>query len=579
MLVKFNVNKDRVLFIHENANEYKALMGFPAFLKEGPHHYVPAKVGVVYNVVSRIETSFRKIQIDKDVYTFMNQELRLRDLPSDFKFHTTPMIYQEIALRFMLTNGGGGLLLDPGMGKSKVVLDFIKLMGFKKSIVVCPLPLLFVWEDEVAIHRPDLTIHLVTTTDWDAEWAKGKDKNILCLNYTKAVMFAPQLSKQGFEFIHLDEFLIKDPSTTRTKDITELSKKIPYRCGGSGTLVNNSIFDVFAPVRYLEPALVGWNYTNFQNRHAVKNPRDLKMVLGYRKKEEARAVLETCSIVMTKDEWLKLPEKKFHDMYYQPGEKQRDFYQSLQRNFIAEVGGETVEVDNALVMLSKLYQVSQGFIYVSDKKSEEEEALDLLAEEGKKKKKGKRRTVFFSEQPKVDAMVNLIKNTTKEKRAIIWFNCEAEYELIRKALEDNNWTFRSIKGGTKNLGGIVREYNADPNIKFLVCQAKSVNYGITILGTSFEKLEDAGVEVLPGISPSVHTQIFYSCNFSLEVFLQQQDRIHRIGQKHPCDYYRLWLNTPVEMLIKNALTDKMCIRKEMLVDIAEKLKQLENNLV
>jgi hypothetical protein len=176
-------------------------------------------------------------------------------------------------------------------------------------------------------------------------------------------------------------------------------------------------------------------------------------------------------------------------------------------------------------------------------------------------------------------MVNLIKNTTKEKRAIIWFNCEAEYQLISKALDDNNWNYRTIKGGTKNLGAIVREYNNDPNIQFLVCQAKSVNYGITILGTSFEKLEDSNVEILPGVDPSVHTQIFYSCNFSLEVFLQQQDRIHRIGQKHECNYYRLWLNVPVEHLIKNALTDKMCIRREMLVDIAEKLKEVDNNLV
>jgi SNF2 family DNA or RNA helicase len=580
MLIKFNVLKTRVIFIHENVSEYKTLMSFPAFLKEGPHHYLPAKIAVVYNVVTRLQSAVKKIQIDKDVHDFMNQELKLKPLPEFFKYHTSPMPYQDIALRFIYTCESGGLLLDPGMGKSKVVLDYIHLMGFKKSIIVCPLPLLFVWEDEVASHRPELSIHLVETTDWDKEWEKGKDKHIFCLNYSKAVIFEQQLAKQGFEFIHLDEFLIKDPTTSRTQSITKLSKSIPYRCGGSGTLVNNSVFDVFAPIRFLEPSLVGWNYTNFQNRHAVRVAKNPKMIVGYRKKEEARSILESCSIVMTKDEWLKLPDKKFHDIYVQPSEKQRDFYQCLQRNYIAEMQGETVEIDNTLVMLSKLYQVAQGFVYVSDKKEEEEESLDLLAEDTKKKrKKSSRRTLIFDEQPKVAAMVNLIKNTLKEKRSIIWFNCSAEFELISKALEDNGWTYRTIKGGTKNLGSIVREYNNDPSIQFLVCQARSVNYGITILGTSVEKMEDMNMEVMPGISPGVHTQIFYSCNFSLEVFLQQQDRIHRIGQKHQCDYYRLWLNCTVEHIIKDALTDKMCIRKEMLVDIAEKLKQLDNNLV
>lgn len=580
MLVKFNIPKTRVLFIHENASEYKSLMAFPAFIKEGPHHYVLAKIAVVYNVVTRLQTAFRKIQIDTEVYDFMNQDLKLKALPESFKYHTNPMEYQDISLRFLYTSEGGGLLLDPGMGKSKVVLDYIHLMKFKRVIIVCPLPLLFVWEDEVSIHRPELTIHLVETTNWEKEWEVGKDKQIFCLNYSKAVIFEEQLRKQNFEFIHLDEFLIKDPSTSRTQSITRLSKTIPYRCGGSGTLVNNSVFDVFAPVRYLEPSLVGGNYTNFQNRHAVRNPRDLKMVIGFRKKDEARSVLDTCSIVMTKEEWLKLPDKKFHDSYIQMSDEQREFYLCLQRNFIAEIQGEMIEIDNALVMLSKLYQVAQGFVYISDKVEAAEETLDLLAEEPKKKsKKSKRRTLFFKEQPKLDVMVNLIKNTTKEKRAIIWFNCQAEFELISKALDDNGFTYLTIKGGTKKLGNIVREYNNNPNIQFLVAQAKSVNYGITILGTSIEKMENSDTEFLPGVDPSVHTQIFYSCNFSLEVFLQQQDRIHRIGQKNQCDYYRLWINCSVEHLIKNALTDKMCIRKEMLIDIAEKLKQLDNNLV
>ncbi len=578
MQIKFNIPKTRVMFITEGASEYKGLSNFPALLREGPYFYVPAKISVVFNVITRIQTIFKKIQIDREVHEFMSQDMNLRKLPEDFKYHTSPMIYQDIALRYMYTVESGGILLDPGMGKSKVVLDYIHLMGFKKTILGCPLPLLFVWEDEVAIHRPELSIHLVESTDWEKEWELGKDKNIFCLNYTKMAMFKDHIKKANFDFIHLDEFLIKDPKTERTQSITSMSKNIPYRCGGSGTLVNNSILDVFCPVRYLEPALVGENYTNFLNRHTVRT-KDMKLIVGTRRHEEARAVLESCCIVMTKEEWLKLPPKNFHDIYVQPSPEQKEFYSCLSRNFIATYKDETVEVDNALVMMAKLYQVSNGFLYNSDK-VDEEEISDLLADEPKKKaKKSPRRTVFFPEQPKIKAMLDLIENTTKQKRAIIWFNSTAEYTLISEALTAKGLTFLSIKGGTKNLGKVVREFNNNPNIQFLVCQAKSVNYGITILGTSAEKMENSNLEFYPGVDPSVHTQIFYSCNFSLEVYLQQQDRIHRIGQIFDCDYYRLWLNTPVEMSIKDALCDKMFVRKEMLVDIAEKLKQAPEILV
>lgn len=579
MKIQFSLNKERVLFTHESAKEYTAMSTFPAFMRDGPVFWAPTKVHVIYSIISRLKTVFKDLKIDKSVYDFMNQEMVLKVIPEEFRFFTKPMDFQNIALRYLYTLGSAGLLLDPGMGKSKVVLDYIALMGFEKSLIICPLPLLFVWEDEVKTHRPDKSVYCFETTNWDEEWENAKDKDIVCINYNKASLFKDKLKKVGFDFIHLDEFLIKDSSTNRTKDITELSRYIEYKCGGSGTLINNSSTDMFAPVRYLEPSLVGGSFVNFLDRYTYRlpvnkaQPNGAKRIISMRRTDEARSVLESCSIVMSKDEWLKLPEKKFHDHYIQPSDEQREFYSCLSRNYIAKLEDEFIEVDNSLTMMAKCYQVSNGFVYISDKIEEVEEQTELLAEEGKKKKKKPtRRTKFFKEQPKVKGMLDLIKNTIKTERAIIWYNCSAEYELISNALKDSGYIFLTIKGGTKNLGNIVRQFNNDPNYQFLVCQAKSVNYGITILGTTLEKLEESDIEIFPGISPAVHTQIFYSCNFSLEVFLQQQDRTHRIGQTHVCNYYRLWLNTAVEMVIKKALEDKMFIRKEMLVDIAEKLR-------
>jgi SNF2 family DNA or RNA helicase len=585
MQIKFNVPHDRILFIHQDGYEYKNLMNFPALLKEGPIFYVPAKVHIAYNVITRIQSAnniFRRVAVDKAVLDFMNQPMALKALPQSFKYHTKPLDFQEIALRYIYTVGSGGLLLDPGMGKTKVTLDYISLMKFERSFIVCPKPLLFVWQDEVIKHRPDLTIHVVESTDWDKEWELAKDKNIVCMNYSKATMLKDQLKRIKIDFLHLDEFLIKDPTTVRTQSITDLSKGIPYKCGGSGTLINNSILDVFAPVRFLEPSLVGGNYTNFLNRHTVKNPRDLKMIVAHTKSEEARSILESCCIVMTKEEWLKdLPQKTFKDIYVNLGDDQRKFYSDLSRNYIASIDNMYVEVDNALVMMSKLYQVSNGFVYISEKTEEDsEEVLDLMAGDTKKKKKASpRHTRFFKSQPKIDALLNLINGEAKNKRAIIWFNFSAEYDLISDALTKDGFTFSTIKGGDKAIGKKVREFNADPKIQYLLCQAKSVNYGITVLGTTMEKLENSDFEIFPDISPEVHTQVFYSCNFSLEVYLQQQDRIHRIGQTKECNYYRIFANTPVDQKIRTALDDKMHIRKEMLVDIAEKLKEDTDFLV
>lgn len=600
MFIKFNANKTKVLFINEDIKEYKKLLDFPAFLREGPLFYVPAKWAVARNVFMRFRNEYKKleIKIDKDVHDFINTQPKLREIPESFKFFTEPMDFQRIALRFMYTVGSGGILLDPGMGKSKVTLDYIALQGFKKVIIVCPKPLLFVWEDEIKTHRPDLNFYTVKTTDWEKEKEGVANAQVTIINYNKAVTFEEQLKGVGYEYIHLDEFLIKDPKTTRTQSLTKLSKSIPFRSGGSGTLINNSIMDVYCPVRYLEPALVGYNYNNFLDFHAVRvnvkrgEQGSVKSIVAFKGMDIARSILESCSIVMTKEEWLKgkIPEKRFYDIYVSPSAEQKEVYDSLVRNYIASFRDTFIEIDNPLVMLSKLYQISNGFIYKIDKNETElkkndafaaNDMDDLLQDGPERKRKPKRQTLFFNEQPKIDALRELITIKIPERKSIIWFNMSAELELIERMLKEENKTYEIIKGGEANIGKKVRRFNADPSIQYLVCQAKAVNYGITVLGTTIEKLEeeDNEYEVMPNINPEVHTEIFYSMNFSLEVYLQQQDRIHRIGQKHICDYYRIFANTSIEHQIRKAAIEKMSIREELLIDFAHKLRESNTNLV
>jgi SNF2 family DNA or RNA helicase len=209
----------------------------------------------------------------------------------------------------------------------------------------------------------------------------------------------------------------------------------------------------------------------------------------------------------------------------------------------------------------------------------ENEVNELLAEDPKKKKKLKRQTIFFEDSAKIEALRRLICETIPERKAIIWFNMEAEYVLIKEMLEREGKSFLTIKGGETRTGEKVRTFNKDPSIQYLVCQARSVNYGITVLGTNVEEFENSDIEVPPNISPEVHTEIFYSMNFSLEVYLQQQDRIHRLGQKHTCDYYRIFATSPVEKRIREAIADKLTLRHSLLIDIAEKLQKCEDEMV
>lgn len=90
--------------------------------------------------------------------------------------------------------------------------------------------LLGTWEDEVERHRPELSIHLVRTTNWAEELPKMKAAQLVVINYDKAVRLYEGLAEEiHFDSINIDEGLIKDPTTQRTKCITSISKGIKHR--------------------------------------------------------------------------------------------------------------------------------------------------------------------------------------------------------------------------------------------------------------------------------------------------------------------------------------------------------------
>jgi SNF2 family DNA or RNA helicase len=263
-------------------------------------------------------------------------------------------------------------------------------------------------------------------------------------------------------------------------------------------------------------------------------------------------MIDTCSIVMTKTEWLKLPEKIFIPVMIPMGDDQRTAYWEMQSQYTTEIQGKTLSVDTPLVLASKLMQISNGFAYLNP------DADDLSFEE------------LFGEAEK---MIELLTGKLSDRKAIVWYNMTAEKEVISKYLTDAGISFEVIMGGEKDVGGKVRRFNSTPALRCLVCQARSVNYGITVMGMSKEKLEAMDIEPIPGISSEVFTQIFYSLSFSLEMYLQQQDRIHRIGQKHVCEYYILLSQNPMETRVMKALEDKQEIKRELLVDIVSSLTQ------
>jgi SNF2 family DNA or RNA helicase len=572
--------------IPETSKEIKQMMAFPGFFRSGARFLAMNKPLVVQNLAKRLKVHFGALNVDRETYATAKGTLKLKTLPEWFTYHTSPKTHQEIALRFLYTMISAGLLLEPGMGKTKVYLDFIFLMQFKRSLVVCPKALLGTWVEEVLIHRPEITVYVVETTNWKEELPKMKAAQLVVINYDKAVRLFEGLSTEiQFDSMNIDEGLIKSPTTARTKCLTEISKDVKSKVINSGTLINNSPLDLFSPVRYLEPSLVGRDYKVFKNLYAIETPpgKDQfgkpkrQFVVGYKNVDEMRDTLESCCIVMKKTEWLTLPDKTFTIIDCFVSEEQKRVFGELQSNYVAEFQGRNVEVPSALVLAAKQCQVANGFIYYTESPDLLGEELDFFGERqfsGEKRKKTaptKREILYFDEQPKIVQLHNLLTDRLKDRRVMVWYNLQAERVLAEKALQDAGIEFLTIAGGEKDTFGKVKEFNLDKKYQVLLCQAKAVNYGVTVLGHK----EDSEVEegtIFSNVDSQVYTQIFMSLNFSLEVFLQQQDRIHRIGQERACEYFLLLSDFDVERYVYKVLGDKEDVKDSMMVDFVNSRK-------
>lgn len=637
MQLTFTPDRKNVLFVPETTAEETILTAFPALYKIRGERFAPAFPSILQNIVERLKKKLRTpiTTKEKDIVDLLKADRPLLRIPEAFQYYTDPLEHQELALRFLYSRGGGGLLLDPGLGKTKVVLDYIALMRFTKSLIVCPVALRDVWVDEVATHRPDLKIHVLESTNWDGllisakqrvkkwqahidkspegsdGWKKGRANlrtaereiekipalrkadleraaaaDIIVINYNKAAINQDLASHSiatgvdfliknfKFDFVALDEALIKTHNSARTKDLLRLSSVVPYRVIMSGTLINNTALDAFAPIRFLQPALTGMAYGKFDQYYGIKiKPRgkNFEVTIGVSKPnmEEIRGILESCSIVMRKEDWLKLPDKHFHEIRFELTPLQKTMYSGLVSNYVYQLpSGEMVQVENGLSLLSKVQQIANGFLYY---KEVNDDPLDVLF--GGEKTESPRQTYFFEEQPKLDVLGELMDTQIKDRKFILWYNCSAEHELIVQYLNARGVSHVSVRGGTKDTGAIVKAFNTDPSITVMICQSRAVNYGITVLGRDPETLEGMD-QLMPEFTTRVFTHVFYSLNYSLEMFLQQQDRSHRIGQTRDVDYFILLGNCEAEEQVYEAMKTKRLIRESVLVDFSRRLKPL-----
>lgn len=474
------------------------------------------------------------------------------------KFEPKP--YQQEIWEKTREDANHALFLDPGLGKTKVLLDTAfwlyeqgKLDGL---IVVSHISVAENWYiNEIPKHKWENVRSLMYRAQTPAsKTAKLLEKgmfNILLTNKEtlrskKHMQTLQRLVDSGRWMFCVDESTcIKNPQAQQTKGALSLGSRAQYNRILSGEPMTNSPLDLLGQYKLILPEVFGkMSKTAFIQRFcSVVNKRyggrQFQEVTGWSPsgKEMFEKLVARCTTRLTKAQaGLDLPPCKVTKIPIQMTPLQINAYQQMLHQSQVDLrNGEKVTVDVVVAKMIKLHQITSGLL-----RDEEGNWIEM-------------------ESPKLKALGELVDKYGREPM-VIWCNYRKDVERVTAFLQEKHGDFVSmVYGGlTAKQRMQALEDFANGTNPWLVANPQSIGWGLTLTQAC--------------------KAVYYSHSYNYELRKQSEDRIHRIGQEaEQVDYFNLVVEDTIDSKIVQAVERKrkeageMFQNKETITDLAQQL--------
>ncbi len=369
-------------------------------------------------------------------------------------------------------------------------------------------------------------------------------------------------------FIIVDEATrIKNHTAKRTKIIHKLNK-YGIRCVLTGTPTAKSPFDLWSQMEFLKANYFNTSYFIFQHRFGIMMqgvnpynggryttlidektyniirgklkkmkearggelmPDDFETVAAickvseknvrfietheeyakYKRLDELKAMISKDVYSIRKEDCLDLPPKVYEKLYVDPSPDQLRIYKQLKAELIAQYDDKELTIQNKVALTLRLMQVIGGFFpYMREQEKiiGQEHYFDMVGD-------GK---LIGEHNPKLDAIMADLEETSDEQRVIIWAHFVPElkhiYDVLRKLYPTCLYF-----GGTPSAERerIIADFKAG-KYKIFVGNAQTAGFGLNLQNATL--------------------QYYFSNTFRVEDRLQAEDRSHRIGVQSSVTY-------------------------------------------
>lgn len=484
-------------------------------------HNVPEVLKLLRGIgVDNIDTAPPQVQryFYKELAIRSNVEDLVKNGPREsFKVneHLTLMRHQQLGREIARYQDRYAFFYDTRTGKTplslSIMYDDIVANPTHKWLVVCPLILIEnAWIPDAAEFIPEIkVVSCHAATPAKRLERINSEASIYVTNTESFVKYREHFDKLRLAGCIIDESSdMKSPKSKVSKELVDFAQTLERFYLLSGTPAPNGEQEYYMQLRAVDYYGIQQSYTQFKEHYFVNmsyNPQYEKLALRPDKKDELFSLIRKYALYVDKEDVLTTPGRTFHEVEFEMPAELKKHYNKLKNELYMEIGdGLRITAPSAAAKLNKLNQVTSGFIIdtqaVKENKFYNEDKTELYQLSGYRFVK----------------LIDLLGQIGDEQ-VLIWANYKAEFRIIQQALGDS---CRCVYGETSlaEKNEAIKLFK-EGKVQYLIANPASADKGLTLT--------------------NAHISIYFSLNWSYELFKQSMERIYGDVMKQPkhCDYY------------------------------------------
>ena len=437
----------------------------------------------------------------------------------------SPFKTQKVTAAMLTMNRRAYVLSEMGTGKTRSALyaiDFLlREKQISKAIIVAPLSTLTtVWYREVFRYFNHLSVGVLHGSRERRKEILAQDHHIYVINHDgiKTVL-ADLLRRSDIGAVVVDELAaFRNARTDRWKALAALVGNRKFAWGLTGSPTPNEPCDAWGQAKLLTPERAPKFFKNFKEA-TMQQVSTFRWVPRRDAKDTVYEMLQP-AVRFKRDDCVELPPVIYDTREAPLTPEQKRVYTEMMRHMKTAFAAGEVNAANEGVLMSKLLQITTGFVYTRDGKA-----------------------VELDNDPRMDALIELIDEA--EGKVIVFVDFIHASKMVAERLKQQGYAVAQVSGETPKAARdqIFNEFQSAAFPRIIVAHPKCMAHGLTLT--------------------AANVIIWFSPTTSLDTYEQACARITRPGQTRKQLIMHL-TGTPVESKLYKRLQQKASLQGALL---------------